>query len=145
MTDAAADRINAVLAGIAADPRNAAASAAIVRTDADRIEARIQRSQQARPSVPDEVWLLMLFTVAVMIGSSAAFTHPSVGRVPRWALLAGTAVVFGLTLAVTYDIGRPFDGVVGVSPTAIQSVDVRLSHLPDGSQAPPCGADGRPL
>ncbi len=144
VTDAAADRINSVLAGITADPRNAAAGGAILNTDAARIQARIQRSQQARPSVPDEVWVLMLVTVAVMIGSAAAFTHPSVGRGPRWALLAGTALVFGLTLAVTYDIGRPFDGLIRVSPTAIQNVDGRLSHLPDGSGPPPCGADGQP-
>ena len=143
VTDAAADRINATLREATTDPQNASAVAAILDDDAGRIQARIQRSNEARPTVPNEVWVLMLVTVGVMIGSSAALAHPGVSTSVQYALLAGTTLVFGLTLLITYDIGRPFDGFARVNPTAMQNVDHRLANLPGGSDEPPCDADGR--
>ena len=145
ITDAAADRITAALGRAAADPRNQSVVSAIISADVTRIQARIKRSNEARPTVPDELWALMVLTVAVMIGGFSVLTHPSVRRGVQYALLAGTTLVFGLTLLITYDIDRPYDGFAKVSPTAMQNVDRRITALPGGDIVPPCDADGRLL
>lgn len=144
VADAAADRITLVLGEVIADSEDDAVAAAILEDDSQRIQARILRNEEAQPAVPAEVWILMLVTVAVMIGSSGAFTHPRIGRPARLAILTGTAVVFGLTLGVTYDMGRPFDGLVKVLPTAMLGVDDRLAGLPGGTPEPPCDTEGLP-
>jgi hypothetical protein len=143
VTDAAADRITVTLGRAASDPRNASAVAAILNDDSQRIQARIQRSNEARPTVPTEVWILLLFTVAVMIGGGTALIHPNVRPTVQYALLAGTTLVFGLTLLITHDIDRPFDGWARVPPTAMQNVDRRLSALPGGNAVLPCDDQGR--
>lgn len=132
VTDAAADCITAALRLAAADPRNAAATTAILGGDETRLPARIQRSNEDRPTVPNELRALTLITVAVMIGKSSALTHPDVRKGDQRPLLAGTAVVYGLTLVITYDIDGPFDGphrvTAGILPSTHQIPSGLLAH-----------------
>ena len=144
VTDAAADEITASLARASADPRNSVAVSAILSSGSVRVQARIERRSEARPTVPEEIWALLLTTVAVTIGGTAALGHPGVrGRV-QLAVLAGTTLVFGLTLLVIHDLDRPYTGPARIEPTAILDVERRMAALPDGDAAPPCDVEGRP-
>lgn len=143
VTDAAADAITESLRRAGADDRNTVAVSAVIADDSDRIQARILRADEGRPTVPGEVWALMLVTVAIMVGGLAAFGHPAVRPGVQLAVLIGTTAVFGLTLLVVHDLDRPYDGSASIEPTAILTVERRMSALPGGDAEPPCDADGR--
>lgn len=144
-TDAAADAVVLALQAAAVDPRNDVAVSSILGNNGVRIQTRIQRFGEARPSVPGEVWVLMLVTVSVAVGGLAALGHPGVRRRVQLAVLAGTTVVFGLTLVIVHDLDRPYDGFVAIQPTAMLDVARRITALPGGNGTPPCDADGGSL
>jgi hypothetical protein len=89
------------------------------------------------------VWVLLLVTVSAAVGGLAAFGHPGVRRRMQLAVLAGSTVVFGLTLVVVHDLDRPYDGWVRIEPTAMLDVARRIAALP-GGEAAPCTDDGTP-
>jgi hypothetical protein len=91
----------------AADGRNAVAVAAILADNGMRIQTRIQRFEDGRPSVPNVVWVLLLVTIAVTIGGLAALVHPGVRAAVQIGVLAGTTLVFGLSLLVVQDSTIP--------------------------------------
>ena len=90
---------------------------------------RIKRFAEARPTVPGQVWVLLLVTVATAIGGLAALGHPGVRRRLQRAVLAGTTAVLALTLVTMHDLDRPFDGLVRSSPRRCWT-----SH----GESPPC-------
>ena len=147
ITDAAADQLTVALGRAAADPRNATAVGAILAENGDRITSRIQRFEDGRPSVPDVVWVVLLLTMALMIGGLAALVHPGVRTmvqvVVQVVVLAGTTVVFGLTLLVVHDLDSPFSGPARVEPTAMTTVERRMAQLPGEAVLAPCDRDGR--
>jgi hypothetical protein len=145
VTDGAADAIALALQRAAAEERNNVALSSILANNSQRIEMRIKRFAEARPTVPGHVWVLLLATVATAIGGLAALGHPGVRRRVQLAVLAGTTAVLALTLVIMHDLDRPpFDGLVRIEPTAMLDVARRISALPFGA-APPCAADGSPL
>ncbi|MDD7939498.1 DUF4239 domain-containing protein [Actinomycetospora lutea] len=145
VADAAADQVTAALARAAVDPRNATAVGAILADNSERIRTRIQRFEDGRPSVPTVVWVVLLLSMAVMIGGLAALVHPGVRTGVQVAVLAGTTVVFGLTLLVVHDLDRPYSGPARTEPTAMIDVQRRIAALP-GETVPvpvPCDGEGR--
>jgi hypothetical protein len=144
VTDSAADAIAQALQRAAAEERNNLAVSSILANNSRRIEMRIKRFAEARPTVPGQVWVLLLATVATTIGGLAALGHPGVRRRVQLAVLSGTTAVIALTLVIMHDLVRPFDGLVRIAPTAMLDVARRMSALPSAA-APPCAADGSPL
>lgn len=144
-TDAAADALALSLQEAATDPRNNLALGAILSSNAARIQTRIERLDQAQPSVPVEVWVLLLVTLAVTVGGLAALGHPGArGRV-QLAVLIGTTLIFGLALVMVYDLDQPYDGLTRIEPTAMLEAGRRLSALPGNDGTAPCDATGAPL
>ncbi|RTL69125.1 MAG: DUF4239 domain-containing protein [Pseudonocardiaceae bacterium] len=143
-TDAAADDVAAALQRATADPRNSVAMGSILSSNADRIATRIERVAEGRPTVPGEVWVLMVVTLAAVVAGLAAYAHPHVRRSTQVAVVAGSAVVFALTLWLLHDLDRPYDGLVRTEPTAMLDVTHRMTTLAGGAPAP-CNADGTPL
>jgi hypothetical protein len=76
ITDKASDAITLTLRQATTETDNRFAISAILSDDSQRIQARIQRADEGRPSVPTEVWLLLLATVAIIIGGLSAFWAP---------------------------------------------------------------------
>jgi hypothetical protein len=144
-TDAASDRIAETLRVAAGDQRNGVAIASILADDSLRIQSRIGRLDEGRPSVPMEVWILLIVTVAIMLAGMAALGHPGVRTGTQLGVLVGTTVVFGLTLLVVHDLDRPYGGAAAVQPDAMRTVERRIAAPPGGHTKPPCDAEGRPL
>jgi hypothetical protein len=124
----------------AAEECNNLAVSSILANNSRRIEMRIKRFAEARPTVPGQVWVLLLATVATTIGGLAALGHPGVRRRVQLAVLFGTTAVIALTLLIMHDLDRPFDGLVRIAPTAMLDVTRRISALPSAAIAPPRGA-----
>jgi hypothetical protein len=143
ITDAAADQLTVAVGRAAADPLNATAVGAILAENGDRTTSRIQRFDDGQPSVPDVVWVVLLLAMALMIGGLATLVHPGVRTVVQVAVLAGTTVVFGLTLLVVHDLDHPYSGPARIEPTAMIRVEDRITHLPGEAVLPPCDGDGR--
>ena len=143
-TDAAADAVAVALERALSRGDNDVAMGSILSSNSDRIQKRIERIDEARPSVPAPVWVLLMVTVAAAAGGLAAFGHPGVRRRMQLAVLVGTTAVFALTLVVVHDLDGPYDGWVRIEPTAILEVARRIAALP-GGEAPPCTADGTPV
>lgn len=143
-TDAAADAIALALQRAVPAGGNDVAMGSILSDNSDRIQMRIERIKEARPSVPGPVWAVLAMTVAAAIGGLAAFGHPGVRRRLRLVVLTGTTLVFASTLVVVHDLDRPYDGAARVEPTAMLEAARRIAALP-GGESPPCSADGTPL
>ncbi|RBY74907.1 hypothetical protein DQ238_21025 [Geodermatophilus sp. TF02-6] len=143
IADAAADNITATLAQAAEDERNSAVIGTILGENGDRIQARIERADEARAAVPGVVWALMLITVAISLAGPAALGHPGVRTRVQVAVLVGTTVVSGFTLLVIHDLDRPYDGLAAIGPTAMLNVERRITDLPGGDTDPPCDEQGR--
>lgn len=143
VADAAADGVTVAVGRAAADGRNTTAVGAILSDNGTRIQTRIQRFEDGRPSIPTVVWVLLLLTMATMIGGLAALVHPGVRVAVQVAVLAGTTVVFGLTLLVVYDLDHPYSGPARVEPTAMLTVERRIDALPIGPVPVTCDAEGR--
>jgi hypothetical protein len=104
---------------------------------------RIHRIKEGQPSVPAPVSAVLAVSVAAAIGGLAAFGHPGVRRRMQLVILAGTTLVFALTLAVVHDLDRPYGGFARIEPTAMLNAERRIAASP-GGQLPPCGVDGTP-
>jgi hypothetical protein len=142
-TDAAADALALALRRTVASKGNDVALSSILSSNSLRVQTRIKRIDEARPSVPGPVWALLAATVAAAIGGLAAFGHPGVRRRIQLTVLATTTLVFAFTLGVVQDLDRPYDGLVRIEPTEMQDVARRIAGLP-GGELPPCNSDGIP-
>jgi hypothetical protein len=143
ITDTASDAITISVRNATANPDNRYLVSSILSDDSERIKARIERTEEGRPSVPFEVWLLLLAAVMMMIGGESALGHPRMRRGVQVFLLIGTTIVFGATLLVIYDLDHPYSGPINVSPAAMRTVEGRMAALPGGDSPAPCTEDGR--
>lgn len=143
IADAASNRITEALTGLGDDPRAAIVTSSILADDSTRIQGRIRRINEGRPSVPTEVWILLLVTVVIMVAGLAALGHPAVRTSIQVGVLIGTTVVFGLTLLVVHDLDRPYDGLAKIEPAAMRTIDRRIAVLPGGNGPLPCDLEGR--
>ena len=142
-TDAAADAVALSLQRAAGTRGTEVALGSILSSNSLRIQARIERIQEAQPSVPGLVWVALMLTVGAAVGGLAAFGHPGVRRRMQLTVLAGTTLVFAFTLVVVHDLDRPYDGPVRIEPTAMRDAARRIAALP-GGEAPPCDLAGTP-
>lgn len=116
--------------------------------DRDRGELRSKRLTEARPAIPTEMKVLLLFTASVGIFALATFTLPNVRRRVQVGVLCTLGLVFVLFLTVMNDMDSPFSGLVRVVPTDITRVSGDLSEdfAEDFPGAPlPCDETGKAL
>lgn len=113
----------------------------VLDADNARIAARRHRLSEAKPSVPTLVTVLLVVSVAIIVGGSAALTNRRVRLPYSVPLLAATVVVFAGSLVVNIDLDRKFEGFARVEPVELRDVEQRLADL-TGGVPPPCDARG---
>jgi len=119
----------------------------LVSADDKRSDSRRQRIEEAKPSTPTVVFLLITITVAISIGAFA-LTLPRRRRpIFTWAVIV-LAGLFTLTMIAINDLEVPFTGVIRVSQYQMQDVadDITAEFVGTyGEGAVPCDGQGRPL
>jgi hypothetical protein len=118
---------------------------AVLTADKERGEARSRRLTEARPSLPDPVFWLLVLAAAVGVFALATFTLPYVARRVQLPVLCLLALMLSLLIACTRDLDRPYDGVLAIGPTDMERVAADL--VEDWSESHPdrplpCTADG---
>lgn len=112
----------------------------VVRSADDaRLEARRRRLLDAQPSVPGPMMVLLVASVAIVIGGSAALTSRRVRMAFSLSVLFATVTVFAGTLVVIVDLDQPFAGWARIHPDRLLEVEQRLGSL---EIAPPASCDG---
>ncbi len=117
---------------------------AVLDADNARIAARRNRLSEARPSVPTLVTVLLIISVAIIVGGSAALTNRRVRLPYSVPLIAATVVVFAGSLVVIIDLDQKFGGFARIEPVELRDVEQRLADLTPGVP-PPCDERGQPL
>jgi hypothetical protein len=131
---------------VADDNVASAALGGLLAADRDRGEARSKRLTEARPAVPTELKVLLVFTAAIGILVLATFTLGSVNRRVQIGVLTVLATVFVLFLGIIVDMDRPYDGFISVDATDITRVanDLAEDYAEEYPDQPlPCDATGR--
>lgn len=135
---------------VAVDDDNVASAvlSGLLAADRDRGEARSRRLTEARPAVPTELKLLLVFTAAVGILALGTFTLGSVNRRVQIGLLVILSGIFVSYLTIIFDTDRPYDGLVAVEAADILRVagDLAEDYTEEYPNAPlPCDPTGRSL
>ena len=114
----------------------------LVGRDGERASARQERLGEARPTVPTELFLLMVFAVAITIGIIGVVTERSVGRWVHPVIVVAAAVVLGATLTLVRDLDQPYAGALRRSPS--QTEFIRAQIAPEVRGPLPCDDRGMP-
>jgi hypothetical protein len=141
IVDTAETKVEAAVAQAEQAGANATVTAQLLSANRDRAAARRVRLAEATPSVPGIVTALLIGSVALIVGATAALTDRRIRPSLRWSILGLTAVIFTATLLVILDLDRPFGGVATISPSAMCAVEQQLGNTPFGAN-PPCDASG---
>ena len=110
----------------------------LVARDGERASARQERLGEARPMVPQALFLLMVLAVAVTLGIVGVVTERSVGR----GVHPVTGVVLAATLALVRDLDQPYAGALQRSPS--QTEFIRAQIAPEVRGPLPCDDGGMP-
>jgi hypothetical protein len=94
----------------------------VLTADKERGEARSRRLTEARPAVPDLLYVLLIGSAAVGVFALATFTLPNVARRVQIGVLTILAILLALFVGMIRDMDRPYDGLVSVPPTDITRV-----------------------
>ena len=144
ITDEASTRVGEALLEARAVPDDQQALGTVLDADAARLDARAGRLAEAQRSVPVSVTLLLIVSVAIVIGGLAALTSRRARLSYALPVLAATVIIFAGTLVVIIDLDRPFGGAASIQPTEMRAAERKLAALPE-AVTPPCDEDGRPL
>jgi hypothetical protein len=94
--------------------------------------------------VPSVVTVLLIGSVVLTVGATAALADRRIRASLRWGLLGLSALIFTATLLVILDLDRPYGGVASIKPTAMRAVEQQIGATPFGATVP-CDASGVPL
>ncbi len=141
VTEEANDRVEEALLTASEVTADQPVLDSVLDADNARIAARRHRLSEAKPSVPTLVTVLLVVSVAIIVGGSAALTNRRVRLPYSVPLLAATVVVFAGSLVVIIDLDRKFEGFARVEPVELRDVEQRLADL-TGGVPPPCDARG---
>jgi len=141
ISDEADRRVEQALFEIASGTADRPTLDRILDADETRIEARRRRLSEAQPSVPFAVTLLLVGSVTLVVGGSAALVSRRMRKAFSAPVLAATVAIFAGTLVVVVDLDRPFGGFAAIEPTEMRDVEQRLGVIA-GGVAPPCDEDG---
>ena len=143
VTEEANDRVEEALLAASEVAADQPALDIVLDADNARIAARRDRLNEAKPSVPTLVTVLLVVSVAITVGGSAALTNRRVRLPYSIPVLAATVVVFAGSLVVIIDLDRKFEGFARVEPVELRDVEQRLAEL-TGGVPPPCDERGNP-
>ena len=141
VTEEANDRVEEALLTASEVTADQPVLDSVLDADNARIAARRHRLSEAKPSVPTLVTVLLVVSVAIIVGGSAALTNRRVRLPYSVPLLAATVVVFAGSLVVIIDLDRKFEGFARVEPVELRDVEQRLADL-TGGVPPPCDTRG---
>ena len=144
VTEDASVRVGEALLEARAVPDDQQALATVLDADAARLDARAGRLTEAQRSVPISVTLLLVVSVAIVLGGLAVLTSRRARLAYALPVLAATVIIFGGTLVVIVDLDRPFGGVASIEPTEMREAERTLAEMPE-AVPPPCDDDGAPL
>ena len=143
ITEKANDRVQEALLAASEVAADQPVLDTVLVADNARIAARRHRLNEAKPSVPTLVTVLLVVSVAIIVGGSAALTNRRVRLPYSIPVLAATVVVFAGSLIVIIDLDRKFEGFARVEPVELRDVEQRLAEL-TGGVPPPCDERGNP-
>jgi hypothetical protein len=141
IVDSADAKVEAAVAQAEQAGANQTVTAELLTADHDRAAARRVRLAEATPSVPGIVTALLIGSVALTVGATAALADWRIRPSLRWSILVMTTVIFTATVLVILDLDRPFGGVARISPSAMRAAEQQLGSIPFGAN-PPCDASG---
>lgn len=111
----------------------------------DRTDGRRDRIEQATPSVPTPLWLVLILGGLVSIALQLAFADPRERLVVQGAMVAGVAALVAAGLLLVSFLDHPYRSGPGrIEPTAMQE-SLTMMNAQEPSLSLPCDSDGRPL
>ena len=150
MTEEANDRVEEDLVEASEVAADQPELDAVLDADNARVAARGNRLSEARPSVPTLVTVLLIISVAIIVGGSAALTNGRVRLPYSVPLIAATVVAFAGSLVVIIDLDQKFGGFARIEPVELRDVEQRpadrhrvcrrpatsgASHFPDDGES----------
>ncbi len=132
-----------------ADPQTVAEQAAYSKwldQTSDREEARRDRIHGAANVIPDQLWVVLLLTAAVIFVFMLFFADSSEGPVTQAMLIGSATVVVVVTLLVIRGLDNPYrPGLGQLQPAAMERALVILEEerqAVDDTTPLPCTAEG---
>lgn len=117
----------------------------LIDLDGRRSEARLARLNEARPSIPAGLNLLIYGSVIISVFGLAFFVRSKGNRGVYLGVLAAFVVVLGASLYMISDLDSPFSGINKLQPTEMRriqsSMEKTYDHPVPGIPLP-CNADG---
>lgn len=144
ITEEASARVGESLLEARAVPDDQQALDTVLNADAARLDARARRLSEALHSVPVSVTLLLVVSVAIVLGGLAALTSRRARLAYALPVLAATVFIFAGTLVVIVDLDRPFGGLARIEPIEMREAERTLAGMPE-AMPPPCDDDGAPV
>jgi hypothetical protein len=107
-----------------------------------RTDGRQERLEQAEPSVPSPLWLVLLLGGIVAIVLQLAMADPRERLLVQCAMIAGVAAIVAAGLLLVWFLDHPYEGHAGsIRPTEMQRTLAEM-HAVDPGLSVPCGTDG---
>jgi cytochrome bd-type quinol oxidase subunit 2 len=117
----------------------------IQSADSQRGALRTERVTQANPTVPTPIVWLMVVLVSLSL-AGLAYSIPRAGNKGQLASLSVVVLTFVVSMAMIYNLDRPFSGVLALKPTAMQATadDDGADYADEYKTQLPCDQDGNP-
>jgi hypothetical protein len=114
----------------------------------DREEARRDRTHGAEGVIPATLWIVLLFSAAVIFAYMLFFADPTEGPVTQGMLVGSVAAVIAAMLLLLVFLDNPYRNAPGsLQPTAMERTLVMLDEARKAlglTSPPPCTAEGQP-
>lgn len=117
----------------------------VLQAARDRTDGRRARLEQATPSVPTPLWLVLILGGLVSVALQLTFADPRERLVVQGAMVAGVAALVAAGLLLVSFLDHPYRSGPGrIEPTAMQdSVAMMVAQEPQLRL--PCDREGRPV
>jgi hypothetical protein len=110
-----------------------------------RTDGRQQRLEEAEPSVPSPLWLVLLLGGIVAIVLQLGMADPRERAIVQCGMIAGVAAIVAAGLLLVWFLDHPYEGHAGsIHPTDMQRTLTEMRAADPGLQVP-CTTEGEPL
>jgi hypothetical protein len=109
-----------------------------------RTDGRQERLEQASPSVPSPLWLVLLLGGVVAVVLQLAMADPRERLVVQCGMVAGVAAIVAAGLLLVWFLDHPYEGHTGsIQPTEMQRTLTEMRAANPGLQVS-CTSEGVP-
>ena len=109
-----------------------------------RTDGRQERLEEASPSVPTPLWLVLVLGGVVAVVLQLAMADPRERLAVQCGMIAGVAAIVAAGLLLVWFLDHPYEGHVGsIQPTDMQRT-LTMTRAADPSLQVHCTAEGRP-